>query len=94
MAKELNEMELNNASSGAQATNIITDPQIIKLLGLKRHNENESAENCPSYQLSPLSEPDEVGGNKKCANCAHSAQYTFERELSNDPEAVYCMLGL
>lgn len=89
MAKELNEMELNNASGGAQATNIITDPQIIEILGLKKHDEDENAKDCPSYTVSPYEDPEDVYRHKKCRNCAHAAYSPLVVE-----HVIFCMLGL
>ena len=84
MNKELNDKDLEKSSGGSLST--VLDIDSIIALGYTRHEYNEDASNCPSY------EADEhfKGQAPTCSRCIYSVYGLY----THNAKYMYCMLRM
>lgn len=80
MSKELNEMDLEQASGGFS----LFDMSTINALGFTRHDADEDASNCPSYEL--RDDYRNFGSRSTCEKCVYAAL-----SMPLEKGFVYCM---
>lgn len=80
MSKELNEMDLEQASGGFS----LFDMSTINALGFTRHSEDEDASNCPVYEL--RDDFYDFGDRPTCEKCVYA---TLSMPLEKG--FVYCI---
>ena len=89
MSKELNEMNLEQASGGGLYNSL--DIDTIKALGYTLHRYDSDATACPSFELSRCCiDLERFSNPNTCSFCVYSVNPMF----GGGPYDVYCMLKL
>ena len=86
MNKELNDKDLEKSSGGSLST--VLDIDSIIALGYTRHEYNEDASNCPSFELSTCEiDPYRYSNPYLCSFCIYCVNVMY----GSDPWDKYCM---